>query len=83
MAFILEIKPKARKNLDKIPEKYRARIIQTFDEIVVNPFFGKKLFGKRKDQYSVRVWPYRIVYIIKKRELIILVIECGHRQGVY
>ena len=83
MVYILEIKPKARKNLDKIPEDYRGRIIETLREIASNPFFGKKLSGKRADQYSVRVWPYRIIYIIKKTELIVLVIDVGHRQGVY
>lgn len=83
MAFVLQIKSKARKNLDKITEDYRARIIATLDEIVLDPFFGKKLSGKRDGQYSVRVWPYRIIYIILKKELIILVIEVDHRGGVY
>ena len=83
MAFTLEIKPKARKNLDKIPEDYRMRIIAILDEIVLDPFSGKKLSGKKKGQYSVRVWPYRIIYIIKKMELIILVIDIDHRKGVY
>lgn len=79
MAFILEIKPKARKNLDKLPEVYRLRIRQTLREIVSNPFSGKALSGDRKGQYSVRVWPYRIIYIIKKQELIIVVVEVDHR----
>lgn len=83
MAFVLEIKPKVRKNLDNVPERQRARIIAILDEIVVNPFMGKKLSGDRKGQYSVRVWPYRIIYIVKKTELIVLVIDVGHRQGIY
>jgi len=83
MVFILQIKPKARKNLDKIPENYRVRIITALDAIVLDPFSGKKLFGKRKDQYSLHVWPYRIIYIIKKTELIVLIINVGHRQGIY
>ena len=83
MAFILQIKPQARKNLDKIPADYRARIIATLDEIVRDPFFGKKLSGRKKDQYSVRVWPYRIIYEIYKRELIVFVINIDHRGRVY
>ena len=83
MAFVLQIKPKARKNLNKIPEAYRPRIWQALREIEADPFFGKKLSGRRQGQYSVRVWPYRIIYIIKKTELIVLVIDVGHRQGVY
>lgn len=83
MVFVLQIKPKARKNLDKIPENYRARIITALGAIVLDPFSGKKLSGKRKDQYSIRVWPYRIIYIIKKMELVVFVIDIDHRQGIY
>jgi mRNA-degrading endonuclease RelE of RelBE toxin-antitoxin system len=82
MAFTLEIKPKVRKNLNKIPEDYRLRIRQTLREILVNPFAGKALSGDRKGQYSVRVWPYRIIYIIKKTELIILVVDIDHRGHI-
>ncbi len=83
MPYVVEIKPLARKKLDKAPESYRARIIEILGEIALDPFFGKKLSGDRKGQYSVRVWPYRIIYIIKKTELIVLVIDFGHRQGIY
>jgi mRNA interferase RelE/StbE len=79
----MEIKPSARKNLDKLPETYRPRIRQALREIVLDPFFGKKLSGNRKGQYSVRVWPYRIIYIIKKTELIVFIIDVDHRSGVY
>lgn len=82
MAFILQIQPKARKNLDKLPESYRPKIRQALREIISAPFSGKKLSGNRKGQYSFRVWPYRIIYTIKKMELIIFVIDIDHRQGV-
>ncbi len=83
MAFTLKIKSKARKNLSNIQEDYRSRIIAALDEIVLNPFAGKKLLGKRNGQYSVRVWPYRIIYIVKKMELLVLIIDIDHRQGIY
>lgn len=83
MAFTLRVKPKARKNIDKLPEQYRKRVLLILDEIEANPFLGKKLHGRREEQYSFWVWPYRIVYKIYKSELLILVIEFGHRQGVY
>jgi mRNA-degrading endonuclease RelE of RelBE toxin-antitoxin system len=57
--------------------------LQALDAIEANPFFGKPLHGKYAGQYSVRVWPYRIIYKIYKSELLILVIEFDHRQGAY
>jgi mRNA interferase RelE/StbE len=83
MTFTLKIKPKAEKNLDKLPVQYRARVVQTLRGILSDPFAGKKLHGARSGQYSIRVWPYRIIYTIEKRELIVFVIDVDHRQGVY
>lgn len=83
MTFTLKIKPKAEKNLDKLPVRYRTRVIQTLRSILSNPYEGKKLLGARSEQYSVRVWPYRIIYMIEKDELIVFVIAVDHRQGVY
>ena len=83
MAFRLRVEPNARKNINKLPEPYRARTWQILGEIEANPFLGKKLHGKREGQYSFRVWPYRIIYKIYKNELLVVVIEFGHRGGVY
>lgn len=83
MAFTLRVEPRAQRNINKLPEQCRARVLAILDEIKANPFFCKKLHGKREGQYSFRVWPYRIVYKIYKKELLVLVIEFDHRQGVY
>ena len=52
-------------------------------DLALDPFQGKKLKGELRGQYSIRVWPYRIIYQIYKKELIITIIDVGHRQGVY
>ena len=82
MPFTLVIKPKAKKSLDKIPKSYRSRIVAVLQEIRDNPFSGKALSGNRKGEYSVRVWPYRIIYTIKKQELIIIVVEIDRRGHI-
>jgi mRNA interferase RelE/StbE len=33
--------------------------------------------------YRVRVGTYRIIYEVRDRELIVIVIHVGHRRGVY
>ena len=83
MAFTLRVDPRARANIDKLADQYKQRVLQVLDAIEANPFLGKKLHGEREGQYSMRVWPYRIIYKIYKHELLIIVIEFGHRQGVY
>jgi mRNA interferase RelE/StbE len=83
MEFQLKIKPSAQKELKRIPRKDYFRILAVFSAIAKNPFIGKKMKGEYRSCYTYRVWPYRIVYQIYKKELLILVIRIGHRQGVY
>lgn len=83
MAYEVILEKRARKELNKIPEKDRVKITRIFDVISKNPFLGKKLSGELLGQYAIRAWPYRIIYEINKKELVVLVIGVGHRQGVY
>ncbi|MEI6494562.1 MAG: type II toxin-antitoxin system RelE/ParE family toxin [bacterium] len=64
-------------------ERDRLRIAIVILDITANPFDGKKLDGKHKDSYSARAWPYRIIYQIYKKELLILMIDCERRDKVY
>ncbi len=57
--------------------------MRTIFALVDNPYIGKQLEGDLQGFYSARVWPYRITYKIYKRDLVILVVEIDHRQGVY
>ncbi len=83
MTYQVLIRKKAEKELKKFPKKDYLRILIILSELGRNPFLGKKLQGKLKDCYSLRAWPYRIIYQIRKKELLIIVIRIGHRQGVY
>lgn len=77
------ILPKAKKGLKRIPKSWQIRIYEKIKVLEQNPFAGKKLSGELKDYYSIRVWPYRIVYQIYKKQLIIIVVKIAHRGGVY
>ncbi len=83
MAWKIRIDKKAQKELDKIPLQDQKRIVAVLSIIADNPFIGKKLGGKLIGLYSYQVWPYRIIYKIYKKILLIVIIRIGHRQGVY
>lgn len=65
------------KNLKKIPEKWQERIVKTIDDLENNPFQGKKLQGELQGLFSLRVWPYRIIYSIQKEKITITIIDIG------
>lgn len=73
----------ARKELRKIPEDYRVRIDTTIKSLADNPFAGKPLRGEYKGYFTLRVWPYRIIYRVEKDRVLIYVVAIGCRQGVY
>ena len=83
MDYIVRIKPSAEKELKKLPKKDYYRIISAIVAISGNPFAGKKLEGEYRGCRSLRIWPYRIIYRIYQKELLVIIIRIGHRQGVY
>ena len=83
MEYKVGIEKKAKKQILKLPRNYQIKIYNAMRDLALDPFQGKKLKGELRGQYSIRVWPYRIIYQIYKKELIITIIDVGHRQGVY
>ena len=83
MNYHVKLKPRAEKELNNLSRRDHDRIIIALISLADDPFIGKKLEGKYKDYYSLRVWPYRIIYQIYKKELLVFVIRIGHRQEVY
>lgn len=73
----------AEKQLEKIDNRYRQKVEAALEFLGGDPYQGKKLSGEYKGYYSVRIWPYRVIYTIKQKELWVIVVRIAHRQGVY
>ena len=43
----------------------------------------KPLNGKYKGLYRLRVGDYRIIFQVKKEEVLIIIIRIGHRRDIY
>ena len=83
MAYSLFFKRVAEKSIEKLSDKEKSKIDAVLSSLKEDPFSGKKLKGEFEGFYSVRMWPYRIIYTIFKKELIVLVVDVGHRKEVY
>ncbi|KKP58104.1 MAG: Addiction module toxin, RelE/StbE [Candidatus Gottesmanbacteria bacterium GW2011_GWA1_34_13] len=79
----IEFSQKAKKQLTKLPKKESKKIIRKVETLLTNPYLGKKLTGKLKEEYSMRAWPYRILYSINMKRKLISIEIIQHRQGVY
>lgn len=83
MAWLVIVKPEAKKDIERIPEPYKSRIYSALKTLEADPLFGDKLGGQLWNHYSVRVWPYRIIYRIYKEQIIVIVVRIRHRKDAY
>lgn len=83
MKYQVIVPKKVQREIDKIDNRFRLKIIAALTILSGNPFLGKKLEGDYKGNWSFRVWPYRIIYRIENKKMIVLIVKVGHRGGVY
>ncbi|MDO8381115.1 type II toxin-antitoxin system RelE/ParE family toxin [Phenylobacterium sp.] len=84
MTYRLTITRDAVKALGAIQKRDRARIYERLDQLAADPFSTsgvKKLKGQ--DNYRLRVGDYRVLYLVEDAELLIVVVDVGHRREVY
>ncbi len=73
----------ATKNLSRIPRGEQKKIQIKLHRLRDNPLAGKLLSGHLHGLYSVRAWPYRVVYSFDKHNKIVFVVRILHRKEVY
>lgn len=83
MAYTVRLKPRAERDLDRLPISVARRIWQRLlaleDE--PRPPGASKLEGS--DAYRIRVSDYRVVFLIDDRARVVEVVRVAHRREVY
>ena len=85
--YNVEYTIKAIKCLRKLDKYTRNLIYAWIDKNLVgceNPrLHGKGLVENRSGQWRYRIGDYRVICEIKDGEIVILVLEIGHRKSIY
>lgn len=79
----LALSRKALREYERISKQERVKIKKKLISLENNPLSGKKLGGKLVGYFSIKAWPYRILYEINKKKNIIEVHKISHRQDAY
>jgi mRNA interferase RelE/StbE len=84
MAFTVEFSPGAAREFRKLGPKVQRKLSPRIDSLAQNPrpSGAKKLKGI-EDLWRIRVGDYRIVYEVRDRTLVVLVVRVAHRRDVY
>ena len=75
--------PRVRRDLKKLDPTVRRAVRKALERIAADPLIGKPLLYSLKGHYSFRTSTYRIIYKVRRKELIVLVVAVGHRREVY
>ena len=77
---------KALKQLKKLDKSVSGRIVDYMDEVaeLSNPRVrGKALVGNMLGMWRYRVGAFRVLCRIRDEQLIIVVVDIGHRREIY
>jgi mRNA interferase RelE/StbE len=81
--YQIRIQRSARKAIERLPLNIRLRVEDAIMRLAAEPRpLGVKSL-KGGNEYRIRVGDYRVIYLIYDNELLILVIDAGHRKDVY
>ena len=83
MSFIVRLTPRSEKDFHKLSQSDKKRVKKALKTLENEPYSGKKLKGYLHGHYSLRIWPFRIIYFIYKKECLVIIIRIGHRKNIY
>jgi mRNA interferase RelE/StbE len=84
VVYRIEWRPRARKAFLALDNSVRRRIGEAVDGLVAEPRpAAAKMITGAHGVLRIRVGDYRVLYTIDEDELIVLVLDAGHRSEIY
>ncbi len=78
------VRPKARRRLKRLPNPLKERLALAIEQLAYQPRpIGSKKLVDVGDLHRLRVGDWRIIYLIKDGQLVIVVIDVAPRGSAY
>ena len=85
-AYRIEFVKSAQKEFEQLPNKVRSKVTEALNLLAQNPYSDllnvKKLKGT-EGVFRFRIGDYRVLYEIRNKRLLVVVIKIGHRREIY
>jgi mRNA interferase RelE/StbE len=82
--YSVEIENRCLREMRKLDHRVIHRAFTLIEEVIAkDPYSGKKLKGKYSGLFSYRFSEYRIIYEIRQKKLLVVVLRVRHRKDVY
>jgi mRNA interferase RelE/StbE len=84
LAYRIEFAPRADREFRALERSTQVKLSRRIDALAENPRpQGIKKLAGEEDLYRFRVGDYRVIYQIREKSLLVLVVRVGHRADVY
>ena len=83
MAYRIEISSIARRQIKKLARSVQDRIRVRIRKLAEEPRPRGCTKLVNEDEYRIRVGDYRVIYEIYDDELVVKILEAGHRRDIY
>ena len=83
--YRIEFDRRVKKDLKSVNAQEINRIKAAISDLAKNPRPPgyKKLKGKKREFFRIRVGDYRVVYTVEDNVLLIVIVRVGHRREIY
>jgi mRNA interferase RelE/StbE len=81
--YNIKFDKKAADFFRKLDKSLQERIGKKIESLKNNPHFGIPLVGNFSGFFKLRIGDYRVIYQIRNEQLLILILEIGHRKNIY
>ena len=82
--YQVKVAEEAAKFIRKQDKRIQRQIINSIRALAKNPRpQGRKKLQGHKELYRIRSGNYRIVYTIREKKLLVLVVRVAHRKDIY
>ncbi len=83
MAYIVTLNSAARRQIKKLPSPVQDKITHALTDLRIDPRPHRAKNYKVLKKFALRVGNYRVIYEIKDRNLMVLVMRVGDRKEIY
>ena len=82
--YSIEISRTAEKQLKKLNRDDQRRVVKAIVALADDPHpRGSRSLTGYDDVFRIRVGPYRVLYSVSGKKLVIIILKIGHRKDVY
>ena len=83
--YYIEKKKRPIGDSPSYPNKYTIRKLleNALDSLAYDPYRGKQLRGRLQGYWSLRAGVYRMIYVIRNKEITVVVLRIQHRKEIY